>query len=143
MPTSHTHTLHSLSTIIIHTSVQKVVSMPFGFLDMQSNSFQKSGILNHVQVGNVRYGWTRLIDDIFESLELGPPHTLTTPHTLSSNPPPTHTHTPTPPTHSYPPTHTLLPPPPHTHTPTPPTHTPTPPPHTPTLPPKAKCFTAA
>ena len=25
------------------------------FLDIQSNSFKKSGILNHVQVGNVRY----------------------------------------------------------------------------------------
>ena len=32
----------------------KVVSMPL--LDIQSNSFKKSGILNHVQVGNVRYG---------------------------------------------------------------------------------------
>ena len=31
----------------------KVVNM---FLDIQSNSFKKSGILNHVQVGNVRYG---------------------------------------------------------------------------------------
>ena len=26
------------------------------FLDIQSNSFKKSRILNHVQVGNVRYG---------------------------------------------------------------------------------------
>ena len=26
------------------------------FLDIQSNSFKKSGILNHVQVGNVKYG---------------------------------------------------------------------------------------
>ena len=56
----------------------KVVSMPLGFLDIQSNSFKKSGILNHGQalgflhnqsnsfkksgmlnhgqVGNVRYG---------------------------------------------------------------------------------------
>ena len=38
------------------------------FLDIQSNSFKKSGILNHVQVGNEV--WKRLVDDIFESLEL-------------------------------------------------------------------------
>ena len=34
----------------------KVVNIPRPFLDIQSNSFKKSGILNHVQVGNVRYG---------------------------------------------------------------------------------------
>ena len=38
------------------------------FLDIQSNPFKKSGILNHVQVGNEV--WKRLVDDIFESLEL-------------------------------------------------------------------------
>ena len=31
-------------------------SLTCHFLDIQSNSFKKSGILNHVQVGNVRYG---------------------------------------------------------------------------------------
>ena len=31
-------------------------SLACPFLDIQSNSFKKSGILNHVQVGNVRYG---------------------------------------------------------------------------------------
>ena len=31
-----------------------VIACPF--LDIQSNSFKKSGILNHVEVGNVRYG---------------------------------------------------------------------------------------
>ena len=31
-------------------------SLTCSFLDIQSNSFKKSGILNHVQVGNVRYG---------------------------------------------------------------------------------------
>ena len=31
-------------------------SLTCPFLDIQSNSFKKSGILNHVQVGNVRYG---------------------------------------------------------------------------------------
>ena len=43
-------------------------SLACPFLDIQSNSFKKSGILNHVQIGNVRYG--RVVDDIFESLEL-------------------------------------------------------------------------
>ena len=38
------------------------------FLDIQSNTFKKSGILNHVQVGNVRY--RKKVDDIFESLKL-------------------------------------------------------------------------
>ena len=37
------------------------------FLDIQSNSFKKSGILNHVRQRKV---WKRLVDDIFESLEL-------------------------------------------------------------------------
>ena len=31
-------------------------SLACPFLDIQSNSFKKSGILNHVQVGNARYG---------------------------------------------------------------------------------------
>ena len=31
-------------------------SLACPFLDIQSNSFKKSGILNHAQVGNVRYG---------------------------------------------------------------------------------------
>ena len=44
-------------------------SLACPFLDIQSNSFKKSGILNHVQVGNVRYG-EKVVDDIFESLEL-------------------------------------------------------------------------
>ena len=39
------------------------------FLDIQSNSFKKSEILNHVQVGNVKV-WKRVVDGIFESLEL-------------------------------------------------------------------------
>ena len=43
-------------------------SLTCPFLDIQSNSFKKSGILNHVQVGNEV--WKRLVDDIFESLEL-------------------------------------------------------------------------
>ena len=30
-------------------------SLTCHFLDIQSNSFKKSGILNHIQVGNVRY----------------------------------------------------------------------------------------
>ena len=44
-------------------------SLACPFLYIQSNSFKKSGILNHVQVGNVRYE-KRVVDDIFESLEL-------------------------------------------------------------------------
>ena len=40
------------------------------FLDIQSNSFKKSGILNHVQVYRQRKIWKRVVDDIFESLEL-------------------------------------------------------------------------
>ena len=44
-------------------------SLACPFLDIHGNSFKKSGILNHVQVGNVRYG-KKVVDDIFESLEL-------------------------------------------------------------------------
>ena len=44
------------------------MSLTCHFLDIQSNSFKKSGILNHVQVGIIRYG--RVVDDIFDYLEL-------------------------------------------------------------------------
>ena len=45
-------------------------SLTCHFLDIQSNSFKKSGILNHVQVYRQRKVWKRVVDDIFESLEL-------------------------------------------------------------------------
>ena len=51
-------------------------SLACSFPDIHSNSFKKSGILNHVQVGNVRYAKKRLVDDIFESLELDKGKTL-------------------------------------------------------------------
>ena len=46
-------------------------SLACPFLDIQSNSFKKSGILNLVQVYRQRKVWKRVVDDIFESLELG------------------------------------------------------------------------
>ena len=45
-------------------------SLTCPFLDIQSNSFKKSGILNHVQVYRQRKVWKRVVDDIFESLQL-------------------------------------------------------------------------